>query len=281
MLPSLEIHYSPGQPANPNIVILEVKPRQKTEYDQDKTLGWIVVERQEVYRRNPETGEVVEGSINLFFCQVDAEGLVITQERGCWSGGYSREHNRVSLTHSSATSKGGVFFDLPGMKGNRVGTYLMNEIIRWAQQWPEACVNSITLDASQGYPENKQRRNRFYEQFGLEFDYADANQKSGTSRPIKVGQLNTVDSWQENITVHQVIPFLRTMFRKERDAALELDCRQSAIKRLVKEQREVMEHPIRWAMRHLWYRHRVTAAITSILLISVVSVWLRTTGSTL
>src|SRR5690606_42007148 len=61
--------------------------------------------------------------------------------------------NTVTLTSTIAWSEGGVFLDLPGLAGQRIGTYLMNEIVRWVQQWPSATVASIKLDAGQARSE--------------------------------------------------------------------------------------------------------------------------------
>ena len=74
--------------------------------------------------------------------------------KGRFDGSYSRNFNSVSLT-STSMSKGAVFLDLPGLDGQRIGTYLMNEIVQWVQQWPETTVNSIELLAGQAHGDNK------------------------------------------------------------------------------------------------------------------------------
>lgn len=56
-------------------------------------------------------------------------------------------------------SKGAVFLDLPGLDGQRIGTYLMNEIVQWVQQSPETTVNSIELLVGQAHGDNKAWRN--------------------------------------------------------------------------------------------------------------------------
>lgn len=52
----------------------------------------------------------------------------------------------------------------------------MNEIVEWVQHWPEESVDGIKLLARQAKDDNKARRNWFYEQFGLVFDYIDPEQ---------------------------------------------------------------------------------------------------------
>ncbi|GBQ32032.1 hypothetical protein HLH34_00045 [Gluconacetobacter azotocaptans] len=75
---------------------------------------------------------------------------------------------RISLT-SHNPRRGAVFLDLEELEGNRIGSYLMNLVVAWARQWPDASVNPITLLAHQARGENTIRRSRPYEQFGITF----------------------------------------------------------------------------------------------------------------
>ena len=83
----------------------------------------------------------------------------------------------------------------------------MNEIVQWAKQWPEAQVIPIKLLEAQALTEaEKIRRNKFYENFGIQFEYDDPpKNKSGKSRPMLAGALKTNFSWQQNISVHSVL----------------------------------------------------------------------------
>ena len=101
--------------------------------------------------------------------------------RGNFLGGYSTFDNRVSITSTQVWNDGGVFMDIPNMKGHRIGTYMMNEVVTWAKQWPSASVKNVKLLESDAYPENKARRNWFYEQFGLRFTYDQPEKRSGIS----------------------------------------------------------------------------------------------------
>lgn len=85
----------------------------------------------------------------------------------------------------------------------------MNQIVTWARQWPDADVRAVELlDGQAEDAKNKRRRNRFYERFGLVFDYADPEHRAGISCPMKVRELKNVDSWQRNITERRVFDFL-------------------------------------------------------------------------
>jgi hypothetical protein len=101
-----------------------------------------------------------------------------------------------------------VTLDLPGLEGQRIGTYRMNEIVCWARQWPDADVNNIELLEGQAYGKNTARRNRCYEKFGFTFDYTDPEHWAGMSRAVKVRDLNAVENWKDTIAERRVFDFL-------------------------------------------------------------------------
>ena len=55
----------------------------------------------------------------------------------------------------------------------------------------------------------KSRRNWFYEQFGLVFDYTDPEHREGRSRPMLAGALVKVETWKQNITEHRMLDYSR------------------------------------------------------------------------
>ena len=119
----------------------------------------------------------------------------------------------VSLTGHSQFS-GAVFMDLHRLSGHRIGTYMLNEVVCWAKQWSTASVKRITLLEGQASMENKIRRNQFYEQFGIVFDYSDPEKKSGASRRMLVSDLKNSEKWKENI---KVLPFDRFLTIQQDD----------------------------------------------------------------
>lgn len=94
-------------------------------------------------------------------------------------------------------------------KGQRIGTYLMNIIVQWAKNWPNANINQIKLLTFQAQPENKERRNKFYEQFNIKFNYVNTiTREDGTSLPMTASNLNPVVTWKENIKEYQIKDFI-------------------------------------------------------------------------
>ena len=110
---------------------------------------------------------------------------------GFFTGKYSQISNSVSITG------GGVFLDPSGLRGNRIGTYLMYHIVSLAKYWPNAEVENIKLDVDETKSENKIRRNKLYEQIGLVFDYSDPKNKGGISRSMPVEKLIIVENWKK------------------------------------------------------------------------------------
>ena len=270
-LPSFANGWREGQSVKPRILVLEIKDKDRPD---DKALGWVLVEREETYRRDPRDGTIYEASIRLSYQRITAKFSHRDGGKGRFDGSYSRNFNAVSLT-STSMSKGAVFLDLPGLDGQRIGTYLMNEIVQWVQQWPEATVNGVELLAGQGHGDNKARRNWFYEQFGLVFDYTDPEHREGRSRPMLAGALVKVETWKQNITEHRMLDYLAAVLYAEERATSELQARDRACAQLIAEQRRAEARPVRWALRRL-YIHYASTVLAGLVLTALVGMaWIK------
>ena len=270
-LPSFDNGWREGQSVKPRILVLEIKDKDRPD---DKALGWVLVEREETYRRDPRDGTIYEASIRLSYQRITAKFSHRDGGKGRFDGSYSRNFNAVSLT-STSMSKGAVFLDLPGLDGQRIGTYLMNEIVQWVEQWPEATVNGIELLAGQGHGDNKARRNWFYEQFGLVFDYTDPEHREGRSRPMLAGALVKVETWKQNITEHRMLDYLAAVLYAEERATSELQARDRACAQLIAEQRRAEARPVRWALRRL-YIHYASTVLAGLVLTALVGMaWIK------
>ena len=270
-LPSFANGWREGQSVKPRILVLEIKDKDRPD---DKALGWVLVEREETYRRDPRDGTIYEASIRLSYQRITAKFSHRDGGKGRFDGSYSRNFNAVSLT-STSMSKGAVFLDLPGLDGQRIGTYLMNEIVQWVQQWPEATVNGIELLAGQGHGDNKARRNWFYEQFGLVFDYTDPEHREGRSRPMLAEALVKVETWKQNITEHRMLDYLAAVLYAEERATSELQARDRACAQLIAEQRRAEARPVRWALRRL-YIHYASTVLAGLVLTALVGMaWIK------
>ncbi|WP_228767944.1 hypothetical protein [Limnohabitans sp. DM1] len=269
-LPSFNNTNRAKQSVKPRILVLEIRDKNQPEA---KVLGLLVVEREEIYRRDPRDGEIYEASIRLFYQRITGRFSQGLSGRGRFDGSYSRSFNSVSVT-SSSMSKGALFLDLPGLYGQRVGTYLMNEIVQWVQQWPDASVNSIELLAGQAHEKNKTRRNRFYEQFGFVFDYTDPEQREGRSRSTSASALVQIETWKQNIVEHRMLDYLTDVLNAQEHASSKLEGCKRAYAQRIAEERQAMAKPIRWALRQLYYQYASTIYVVLILIVFVVILFL-------
>ncbi|WP_131618222.1 GNAT family N-acetyltransferase [Roseivivax marinus] len=89
------------------------------------------------------------------------------------------------------------FIGIPSeLQGRRVGTWVMDEVVSWAKQWPDARVEPIRLQQQQAKQNNKLRRNRFYNRFGFQFDLE--TDEGSSPHSLVASQLKTVEK-PENI----------------------------------------------------------------------------------
>lgn len=240
---SFDVTFGVGGAVRPEIQVLEIRSPKNPN---GPVIAVFLVERRERTRAIDKWAGS-DASIHLTYREISLNGEKNSAARGEFTGSYHAHVNTVSLTSGSLTG-GGVFIDPPSMRGIRLGTYLMNEIVRWAKQWPEATVNTITLLEGQSHDENKERRNRFYEQFKVEFDYTSTERKAGPSFPILVRDLDLAHSWKENITECNLAEFLTDTVYRNKVAESELEHRTRTVKELSTEQRRIQAKPLRWAL---------------------------------
>jgi len=249
-LPSFDYQWRGDQRLKPRILVLEIKDKERPEAG---AIAWLLVEREENYNRNPIDGTLHDASIRLTYQRITPKFSSLPSGGGFFAGCYSQRAKAVSIT-SPTMGRGFVTLDLPRLNGQYIGTYLMNEVVAWVKQWPDATVNSVELLENQGNGENKERRNRLYEQFGLVFDYADQEKRAGLSREMPAADLRAVETWKDNIKEHWVVDYLsEVLYAKER-AETELQFRDRACKEFADRERKAAERPIRWAMRQLGFR---------------------------
>lgn len=229
--------------------ILEVRHRDRTK---ERPIAYLLLEIKEKYEYLDDLSVMnaqVEVSYERLYPEAPRE-----HKKGQFNGSYRKDYNIVSLTSLEPHSQGAIFLDLPGLEGQRISTYLLNCIVKWVKQWPEAIVNTIELLRGQAYPENKKRRNRLYEQFNIVFDYHDNNMMAGESFPMLAESLTPVDTWKENITEHNTSNFLSEMLLEKEKLSIELKFTQRQNKQLTTEHLKALSSPLPWAIRTLFQK---------------------------
>ena len=230
-------------------VVLEVKQRERPSED---AIAWLLVERTEFIPPDSGAAWLEDASIRIAYRRLD-------RRKSLGGGGVDRGEFSASCRHgfdetptTVSITDGAVFLDLPGLEGNRIGTYMMNEIVKWAKsRCPEARVLPIKLLVQQANRENRERRNQFYEQFGIVFKFADDENKEGTSKRMLAKNLKTVDTWQQNITVHSVEDAMSNLLQEQIDLRLKVNSLESSLERAYAWRQAIEAHPLRWTIQRL------------------------------
>lgn len=142
--PDFLIAVSPSEPSDPasGKWLLHVNPREDRNISRDD--------------------EVVESKLYLRYAIVSEFRSAGPVPYRYFDASFNSYRNSVSLVSSV------LFLDPDYLRGHGIGSCLMNRIIDWAREWPEATISPI--DIFDPNPEIVARRKKFYGKFGLEFD---------------------------------------------------------------------------------------------------------------
>ncbi|MGY6564208.1 MAG: hypothetical protein ACXIU5_05665 [Halomonadaceae bacterium] len=236
--------------STPRIFVLRLKPIKK----RDQAVA-LLVEREEHLSNHEEEGGSASLSFHYKLISDDMSGW--EKDGGEFSASYDDSflgspHVRVT---SSTVLTGGYFVVDPGwLAGRGIGTFFMNEIVRWVKQWPEASVMPVELLESDAHGVNKERRNRFYENFGFVFDYEDGRRVSGQSIPMKARDLIPLSDHknqllQDKLERCELGEFLSGLVRDVRTLELERWGLQNQLASCDSELEAAYKFPFRWAMK--------------------------------
>lgn len=215
---------------------------------------WVALERDIQVVWSHDRTSIEEASIRLSFERCDSarmhHGPIDTAD---FYGHYDARKQRVSIT-GRRLGAGAVY--LPeDLRGLHLGSFAMSEVVRWAKQWPHAQVESISLAPGDAYPENRQRRNRLYEQFGIVFDYDDDRRSAGRSRPMRAGDLSDCDTWRAWVAEHPLLEAFAKQVQRGDDAERKTRFRQRAVENLSGRLDWAAQYPIRACSQRLWALH--------------------------
>jgi hypothetical protein len=231
-----------GKYDDPALFVLSV--RDKNSGTGDVHLADVLIERREEYVVSPHTRELMTATIAFEYQRLVPSGDLKQSNMTTIRASYSAHDNVVSLVD------GGLFLDLEGLKNQRIGTYLMSSIVRWAKQWPTATVAPLQLLATG----NTDLRNHFYRRYGLELTFTDSEKVIGSSLPMPVSDLIEVHSWKDNIRMKPLDEYVGDLLRSRQDAVTSLDSRSQALREWLAEEKLRCARPIRWALGQVFWR---------------------------
>ncbi|MDN7735265.1 MULTISPECIES: hypothetical protein [Burkholderia] len=242
-------------------VVLIVRPRDSQNAE---VLAELLVERREEDPFDGRGGSQ-DRKLTLRYILVGGCHLSPHVRKGTFHASYDSGMKTVSLT-SHTLYNGAVDLTLPGLEGNGIGTYLMNVIVSWAKQFStDTMVNTITLLSVQAVGDNKERRNIFYEQFGIVFDYNDPTTRAaGKSRDMMTSALVPREKWSSNIVEQDVAEYVRERnlaCKKAEERARLADEEVERLRRVLTEERIGMAKSCRKRVRQLAVRFILGAAV--------------------
>lgn len=235
---------------NDNVVLRDhVVLRVNDRVEPKQFRAWILLEITETYlldlRATP--ARPTEGKIEIRYRAVGDRWSC-----GSFSGSFSERHSKGSITSGMVSSRGGVMLGLSKLSGQRIGTYLMCRVVEFVQQLPNAELNSVHLAEVDASDSNRERRNRFYEQFGLRFEFNGPGRREGNAVPMLCGDLTTdaaKAAWGLNIVEYEGgagFERLVELYDAEADRAAAL-ARQVSWLKAEMDKRDA--HPLRWALK--------------------------------
>jgi GNAT superfamily N-acetyltransferase len=277
-LPSIAPVWTKDGYATPSIHVLQVYDKENNadlEDSSNSPIASIIVERTERFDYDPDGKTVTSASIRLSYELMTKSRSYHRQPGGEFCGSYSVDHEgkeRVSIT-SPSLSLGAVFLDLPDLEGHRIGTYLMDQIVAWVKQWPNAKLRPIGLSAGQSDKANRERRNRFYEQFGIEFEYKDHAKREGVSKPMTAAQLTRSDRWKSQIKVVYLMDYISRQLTANQMQNFEIERLERARAGYKEEYDAACKEPVKFLLRQWWYKHGPNLVILSVLSFIVAVFW--------
>ncbi len=195
----------PRNGKTPRICVIKINSTELTRY--------LFVEEEICYKNeilgidinDPSIYNATMYRIILYFKDITPNLSSINNEVLQYSAHYDKSKNEVSLINGVITMG-----TMPkGLKGKHISTYMLSRIVQWAKEnFENAEVEQIFLIEGDASQDNKNRRNRLYEQIGYKFDFDDTEFKVGKSRKMSVQNLNYVNTWKNNIKELNVDTFV-------------------------------------------------------------------------
>lgn len=239
-----------------------------------KTVAKLLIENRET-REYAADGEVASAHFCIHYRVI---GAALSGDReqtykfpACYDR-YCGEGGRICLTGSNLYD-GAVFLEPESLRGNRVGSFIMNKIVEWATSWPDAEINQIKLFAHQGRGENKVRRNRLYEQFGIRFDYKNNAHAEGLSHPMQARSLTAWSKMPDNLSVISLEYFIDEQEKQLFTAQLDRGFLQKELKQFCLDSAKSFSHPIWFAVTTIYTKHRNFILISIFIVGAFILMW--------
>lgn len=179
-----------------------------------------------VYESTPPRLESASIKLAAYHVSDGSHALAVTRMGGSYQGGVNPEY----------TLTGGGMVVAPDYRGLHLGTYLQNEVVRWANETvglPGRIKPITVVPADASTEAERDRRNRFYEQFGIRFAWT-ANtplpRSGGVSLPtLTLADVHTV-AVVEGVAARSLTSSMALFARRAREAEDALSCAMASFR---------------------------------------------------
>jgi GNAT superfamily N-acetyltransferase len=227
----------------------------------------LLIQRYEEHQYDSEGG-LASASIVLKYQRLGGASEFIS--RGSFQGRMGGYPFEVSVTGGS------VMIGDESLRGIRLGSYLFNEVIVWAKQWPDLPVARIRVSSVDADERNLERRNRFYAGAGINFEWSTPEMREGFSLPMFAHELVTRPSGPEgpwsNVEAIEIAKWGAGCLREIDRLKYELEGARRSIASMNRPYLEAVNPSLGFACRTLFYalrRYIQTAVVITVVGVAI------------
>jgi len=189
--------------------------------------------------------------------------------RGCYfDASYSARDNLAAVVDSV------LFLDPDELRGLGLGSLMMNQIIEWVRQWPDARVKEIDIGINR---EVARRRERFYAKFGLVFAKDSSLEHSPRMLPVLVKELDTAFI-PDSLVLHNIPGILLRLANQARDTQRTLATRESALEEAIKFRKQFFSRPLCMGLKYFFQINLPWLSILTVIGALGIFYWLSSSG---
>ncbi|RCK37279.1 hypothetical protein TH24_17040 [Thalassospira xiamenensis] len=205
---------------------------------------WLLHVNPREERFNASDGSLDESKLYLRYADVSRNRYERPIKYEYFDANYIAYRNTLSLVATV------LFLDPAELRGHGVGTCMMNRIIDWAQEWPEAKVSAI--DILDPDPDTVARRKHFYGKFGLVFDDKDGKP---VMRELLVSELIKPEN-VSTITIHDLPVGLMRLSLANNEQKRRLSLNTNEIDDMKTQWNKFTARPVRTGLSH-WFSNNL------------------------
>lgn len=202
---------------------------------------WLVYLQPEETRTSDVNGHLSGATLRVYCWIISRPNQVHRPTRACYFDASFNAWDNLAAVVDSV-----LFLDPDDLRGLGLGSVMMNQIIEWVREWPDAQIKHIDIGKKKDVAE---RRQRFYGRFGLKFSQNCSTEASPRLLPMMVKELITAPV-PETILTHDLIPLIYALRARTSTNERTLRSQKSEIQELYAHRNAFIARPIWTGLKH-------------------------------